>query len=666
MRPTFLGIEIGKKAILTQRTAMDVTSHNIANANTEGYARQRAVISPTNPWTIPSFHAPVTGQQLGTGVEVTKIQNFRDMFIDRRITLQQSALKEYELANDILKEVEAILNEPNEATVKDMFEKFWSAWQDLSINPASSELRINLLEKSQNLVSFFNETYKKLENFRGFRDHSFQGSLENQLEDIVKSINNLLGQISNLNIKIETQEIANGQANDLRDQRQKLLEELSQLVEINFEYDSKGHLRIRIGHELVVDHGIYKTLSIVTKNGYLPNTVYVGEDYPELSNNPNIVSATYSNNGNAGNFTVGVEQVATAHKLETLLSFFPITGSLADFGITSGTIYINGKMFYIDAEHTTLSMLASMISSANINVRATINDAGKLELNSALTGTNYKVNFVDGTSNLFRVLNLQTKISPQNAVFTINGKKFISQSNIVKDPIPGVTLEIKNVGVAEIDARSIIIGGKLKSLLNIRDNEIYTLLDRLDELAWRLVTEVNNIHRQGFGLNGKTGLNFFNPILTDDINRPYKNAAKLISISNEIVNDTNNIAAAGGIFVNPNDKLPQFGGVGNGSNAIKIAQLKHTFFFNDGKATFDEFYSAMVTEIANKSQRYERMHEYQKDLINQLEAKRQELSGVSLDEELTNLIKFQHAYNAAAKAISTADAMLDKIINGMI
>ncbi|MBI3038934.1 hypothetical protein HYY75_07795 [bacterium] len=88
--------------------------------------------------------------------------------------------------------------------------------------------------------------------------------------------------------------------------------------------------------------------------------------------------------------------------------------------------------------------------------------------------------------------------------------------------------------------------------------------------------------------------------------------------------------------------------------------------FEGGKANFNDFYNEIVTQAAVESQTFERGKKSSQDLMTQLDAKRQELSGVSLDEELTNIIKFQQAYSAAAKVISTVDSMLDKVINGML
>ncbi|NLI78328.1 MAG: flagellar hook-associated protein FlgK [Candidatus Riflebacteria bacterium] len=666
MRATFFGLEVGKRAILTQRAAMDVTSHNIANANTEGYARQRAVLSATNPWCLPSFNAPVTGQQLGTGVEATKIESLRDLFIDERIVRETSTLKENEIGNDLMKEVEAILNEPNEDTVRSMLDKFWAAWEDLSISPSLSELRANLTESAESVIAFFKDLDDRLRNLQGTPDHASEGSIENQIEDTVTQANTLIDQIAAANVDIETAELADGKANDLRDRRQKLVEELSKLLEIDTDWDSKGHLRVRAGSELLVDHSQSFHLFVVQKDADLPNTVSVEGDYPELSDKPEVATVALSHTADRRNITLAVEQTAQAHEVHTYLSFFPLNGSLAQFGVTSGTVTINGRRYTIDAEHTTMEDLALMFDSGNLNIDSRINEGGQLVLTSALTGTANAMTFENGTSNLFTVLNLQTSRKAQDAVFTFGGDRYVSASNVVRDLVPGAVLELRSAGLAHLDLRPIITGGRLKGLLEVRDGNIHQLRDRLDKMAWTLATEVNDAHRQGFGLDGVSGRNFFKLLVSDDPNQPYKDAMKNLALEDHITNDLNTIAAAGGTLENPTDRLPTYNGDGDGSNAIKIAQIKHKGWFNNGKDSFNEFYGEIVTQVAVESQTYERQYTYTSDLMTQLDSSRQSLSGVSLDEELTNLLKFQHAYNAAAKAISTVDAMLDKIINGMI
>jgi flagellar hook-associated protein 1 FlgK len=236
----------------------------------------------------------------------------------------------------------------------------------------------------------------------------------------------------------------------------------------------------------------------------------------------------------------------------------------------------------------------------------------------------------------------------------------------VADAVAGAELFLNGIGVANLDLRPTVTSGKLKGLLEVRDGSLQKTMDDLNKLAYTLVAETNQVHRNGYGLDGVTGRNFFKPLDFLDPNNPYKDAIQNLAMEDHITGNLNSIAAAGGKYVNSSDKLKTFNGTGDGSNAILIAQLKQKNFFNDGKSSFNDFYNEMVTEAASLSKRYETEAAYSNSLITQLDAKRQELCGVSLDEELADLIKFQHAYNAAARVITTIDEMLDKIINGMI
>ncbi|HEY9071299.1 MAG TPA: flagellar hook-associated protein FlgK [Candidatus Ozemobacteraceae bacterium] len=666
MRATFFGIEIGKRGIMTQRAAMDVTSHNIANANTEGYARQRAVISATDPWSVPGYNAPVAAQQLGTGVDVTKIESLRDAFVDEKITREKANLEQWSVASDLMGEVEAIINEPNDATLRDQLDKFWAAWQNLSVSPSSEALRRNLVEETTTLITAFQDIDTRLAQLQGTPDHEFEGSIENQLEDSVDRVNTLTKQIAQLNVEIERVETANASANDLRDKRLSLVQELSGVIAIDTSWNTKGQLSIRSGTQLLVEHSAAHELYLVRKDKDLPVTISNSPDYPQLSDNPDVAEAVFSHTGESRNITLTVAQTAQSHQVYSFLSYHPLTGPLSNFGVSSGTFSVNGRTFYLDAENTSMKQLATMLDEANLEIDAQLNEVGQLVMTSTLTGKAHEMKFADGSSNLMTVLNLQQNQAARDAVFNYGGKQYVTSENVVRDVVPGATLILKGHGVANIDLRPIVTGGKIQGLLETRDGEIQELRDKFNEMAYRLVTEVNDVHRKGFGLDGETGRNFFKSIATDDPSQPYKNVIGRLEMADYIKGNLNTIAASQGTLENPTDKLPSFNGEGDGLNAVLIARIKQNEYFSNGKANFNDYYNALVTEAATEAQRFGRQKTSTEDLMTQLKSKRDEISGVSLDEELTNLIKFQHAYNAASKVITTVDEMLDKIINGMI
>jgi flagellar hook-associated protein 1 FlgK len=189
-----------------------------------------------------------------------------------------------------------------------------------------------------------------------------------------------------------------------------------------------------------------------------------------------------------------------------------------------------------------------------------------------------------------------------------------------------------------------VLGGQLKGLIETRDEVVPKYLERLDDLAETLVTSVNALHRNAYGLDGSTGLNFFDPL---------KTSASNIQLDQMIELDVNRIAASQG------------GEVGDNVNALAIADLKNTALMMRGTASINEFYNAMIGELGVETGKAKHLKENYELLVEQIENARQSVQGVSLDEETTQLIKYQHAYDAAARVITVMDQALDTVINNM-
>jgi len=188
-----------------------------------------------------------------------------------------------------------------------------------------------------------------------------------------------------------------------------------------------------------------------------------------------------------------------------------------------------------------------------------------------------------------------------------------------------------------------IAGGKIKGMLDIRDSNIPDYLDQLDQLAVGLVEQVNAIHSGGFNLDGVTGLNFFDPATT---------GAGDIRLDSAIMNDANLIAAAGAA-----------GESGNNSIALAIADLRAAATMNDGQFTFSDFYNSLVATVGSQTQEAGFLSSNYGLTVDKLELDRQSVSGVSLDEEMTNLIEAQQAFTAASRVVSTVDEMTNTILN---
>lgn len=666
MANSFSGLNIAKSGIFAQRAAMEVTSNNIANANTEGYTRQRAVLESQKAYLLHGMHNSTISNSIGNGVSVDSVEAMRDVYMDAKIINQTSDNSFNDTSNTLLKQVESIINEPGRVSIADELDAYWAAWQDLANDPSDTALRRNLIEETNSLISIFQEVDSQLRLLQGKNYKTSQGSIENQIEDCVKEINTLGEYIADLNREIAKSEVCGLTANELRDKRQVALEDLAELVDIDAFYNKQGELYVNVGTHALVQHEHFDNLNVQVKNGDLASTVTGSENkYPEYSDNPDVAIAVLDHSVNLNNVTVTVTQTATAHSQYSYLTYHPLTGPLSNFGITSGSFVINGRGFYLDAENTTMKDLAKTIDEANLGIHAYINESGQIIMEATQTGTANKICTADGTSNLFTTLNLHDNQKAQDCIFNFGDKEYVTSSNEVT-VVDGVTLILKKRGVATMDLRPTIKGGKLKALLETRDNVIQDTIDEFNKLAYSIMTETNAIHRVGYGLDGGTNRNFFTGYDSGDVTNPYKDCIQYMSMENFITNDLTTIACAGGHFVNDTDRLPTFNGVGDGSNAILIAELKQTCFFNNGKSTFNDYYNEIVTAVAAKSQKIENELTYSSNILNQLENQRQSTAGVSMDEELSNLIKFQQAYNASAKCITVINEMLDKIINQMV
>jgi flagellar hook-associated protein 1 FlgK len=192
-----------------------------------------------------------------------------------------------------------------------------------------------------------------------------------------------------------------------------------------------------------------------------------------------------------------------------------------------------------------------------------------------------------------------------------------------------------------MDITAEIDGGNLKGHLEVRDTYIPDYQGRLDDLADTIIDQVNALHQGGFGADGvSTGNDFFSGA-----------DARTIAVHTDIQNDTGLIAAA-----------QAAGATGDARNAAAIAALQENTFASLSGSSFQGFYASMVSDVGSHAQESNVYYDYQNSMLTQMESYREEVSGVSLDEEMVNLVKYQNAYNAAAKMVSTVDELLDTLI----
>lgn len=228
---------IAKSALMTSQKALNVTSHNISNANTDGYTRQRVVLSANDPVTFG-------GLQFGTGVGVTAIERVYDAFQAVQLRSAISLSSGYETTGRHLYSLESILNDFDGSGLSSRLDAFFNAFQELAANPSSYGERSSLIARATVLADTMNSIDGAI------RDNI--SNIRGTVEAKVNEINGIASEIAGLNRQISATELSGMDANDLRDRRDILLEGLSRLVDISVAENEKGQADVFLGGSFIV------------------------------------------------------------------------------------------------------------------------------------------------------------------------------------------------------------------------------------------------------------------------------------------------------------------------------------------------------------------------------------------------------------------------------
>lgn len=239
--------DTAKRALMAHQKAISVTSHNIANANTDGYTRQRAVLETTNPLMYG-------GQFFGTGVDVAAVERVYDSFQTMQLREATSNLSRFETKGQHLTAIESILNDFDGAGLATRLDAFFNSASDVAANPSSYGERAAMLSNARVLSDTFNLAATNL-------SRSLSG-INTDIEHKVTEINGLATQIADLNQQISSVEITGTTANDLRDKRDVLLEQLSGIVDIGVAENDIGQVDVYLGGSFIVAGASTATLTV--------------------------------------------------------------------------------------------------------------------------------------------------------------------------------------------------------------------------------------------------------------------------------------------------------------------------------------------------------------------------------------------------------------------
>jgi flagellar hook-associated protein 1 FlgK len=306
-----------------------------------------------------------------------------------------------------------------------------------------------------------------------------------------------------------------------------------------------------------------------------------------------------------------------------------------------------------------------------------------LKLESNLVGEAYRINVgpEDGIS-LYTARNLGL-VDPQgatrysaiarDALFTVDGMKYLSSTNAfgearlvtsfnnyradtMQTVIGGVTIRVNGEGSGGLRVEKHVTGGFIEGLLVSRDDVILGMQSFLDDFAKTLSDQFNALHYSGHGIGARsdtTGVAFFMPLDAG------AGAASSLRVNSAILSDISLLAAASG------DGNGHSRGIGDGNVALSLIELFEKPIFSGGSVTIDGHYASFVASLGSRSRQAAVMNENQSTLLSQISQQRSSISGVNVDEEMMDLIKFQQSYKAVSRYVTVLDELLDKVINGM-
>lgn len=622
----FSTLNIGTSGLSSQQKAIDVTSHNIANANTDGYTRQRAIIEATRPYDTPSMNNAIGAGQMGTGATVSAIQRVRDDFLDYQIRSETSIKGTYDTRDSYLSQVENIFNEPTDTGISSLMGNFFNAWQDLSNNPEGSDARTVVAQQSSTLANALNQTYNQLQSLK----QDAQSNLNQQVVDV----NSIFNQIDTLNQQIMRVNVSGNQPNDLMDKRDLLLDQLSQNFNINIDKKSLDGI----------------DLSPVDASGF-----NAGVDV-------NVVQAQ--------NNTTGIKRFSYVSDIQQ------VTPAVLSASAPPNDKDINGNQRY--EYNVTYYKNGDMTNGANkvtITVNMSANEASQLDENRVL--------WADSTGEAIEP-DGSTKIDG-SAVGT-SGSPVDFSNLMLFTPTNGQIQGAQSVQ-SDIDKYTNQLNSLAKSLaLMVNAVHSGTTTAATDDMPF-FVNSDNITYDTSSGKNILTGTN-----LTNALNNEASITAGNISVNKEILDNPMNIkvGTTGNSAVDGNI---------DGNRALAIAQLSNSIaaiqnvnsattrsdFFNPlttnaasfgpdangvgtvqnnaNGMTLDNYYKNTVDTLGIQEQEAQRVVQNQTSLLQSFQQSKASESGVSIDEEMTNLIQYQHAYQANAKVISTVDQLLDVVVN---
>jgi flagellar hook-associated protein 1 FlgK len=645
-------LSIGVTGLVANRYALDTTGHNISNVNTEGYSRQQVDFATNGGINTPSGY-------IGAGVKTTEVQRLYDSFVAGQLRNSLTVTSELEAYYSGASELDAMVADAD-AGIQPTIQNFFNALQELADDPSSIPARQLVLTEAESLVERFNYFNQQFESSRN--------SLNNQITYNVGEINRLAQNIADINKDIKS---AYGSTpNDLLDQRDQLVNELAELVDINVMEQTDGAFNVFIGkgQPLVMD------------------TTAASLDTQPSSLDPSNLEITFS-------YSFGSQVITDQISGGTVGGMLRFRSEVLDPTQDRVGLVALGIADQLNAQHQLGVDLDGMVgtelfSTSSVQVLPDPANGSSITVDyddvGELTGNSYELTY-DGADFILQNLvtgETQTLAAGSNIVdgldIDINAAGAITGDSFQIQPTRTAALDIE---LMVTDTRRLAAASpvQVQPAVDGNGNPLNT--------GDASITQPANSSMTGLPLAGgdiqlvyddqggaTSGFEVYYPgsvpgvdpfddfIVYDNLDAATVAGTEVPSAQfvayGDISFTISGVPADGDSFIISNNS----DGSSDNRNALAMQELQNEDLLLSGTATFDETYIQMVSDVGSRTSYAELNLSAQESLLTRAEEAMGEVSGVNLDEEAAKLIQYQQAYQASAQVISVASSLFDTLL----
>ncbi|MDR0399366.1 MAG: flagellar hook-associated protein FlgK [Treponema sp.] len=629
MTSTFMGIEIGKRGVQAHQQALNVTGHNLTNASTEGYSRQRIEMSAFEPIYLPGLTREETPGQIGQGTVVERIQRIRDQLLDKRIAAQSSAEGYWKARDPYIRMMDQIYLEPGEKSIRGKMDEFWDGWQELATYPADSPPRTAILERGKTLIDGIHHRYEALKGLQVMADEDIQLT--------VARVNELSREIAGLNREITKTRALGDNPNDLMDRRDLLVDQLSSVIDVTVDDRDPDEFMVHTAGLVLVQGKIGRQFGLeqnIDTEGYA--RIVWQETGEEARFRDGSLAAL-----------VELRDVTIEDEIQTLdnmtMNFTDLVNEIHrdGYGINGArgnnffseypfVTNVNGN-YDRDGDGIYDSSYIYRVNGANVlEAQAQVGLEGEISL-SGPDGGNVQIPYYSTDT----VQDIITRINNSGAEVAarLNRDGYLSLKATAASRVEGLEQQNPDFVIRHIEDSGYFLGGYAGIFAGPGPGGVYD---------WAQADAVAALRggAESYAL------------------APIAHPSGWIEVNPALLRDPGSVASGFGFNGNPANP-------GNGDAAAAIASIRNTPVMVGRFGTFDDYFADAAGRIGMLGERAGQALETNNLIMKQLRDMRASISGVSIDEELSNMIKYQHGYAAAARFITTVNSMLDTLINRM-